>query len=260
MGAAGSKKKTRPAAQGKASSAPKLRRVGDGPRNASVAEAAAVVLAPVVSDEAIAQVAERIGRIGRQATLALHYHIGEVIADVLFQGGPEGHVDQASSSLRRLAARLTEDGFSTNYATLSRAVAIYRLLEPLGGVTAWQHIGPTHVRVLLSLPDPQRTEMLRRAEEEKLSVRDLTEAAARETATEPEPGKRRRGRPPTVRIALRLSQAERVLFADDALASLDDCGRLSSDQLEEVGETVLRLREQLEKIHRKLAPLLARPR
>ncbi len=255
MGAAGSKRKARPAAQGKAPQGPRLRRVGDDP--GGVAEAT-VVRGPVISDEAINQVAERIGRIGRQATLSLHYHIGEVIADALFPAGSEGNGDQASSSLRRLAARLTEDGFSTNYATLSRAVALYRLLEPLGGVTTWQHIGPSHVRVLLSLPDPQRTEMLKRAEAEKLSVRDLAEATSRKVTGEPEPGKRRRGRPPTVRIVLRLSQAERVLFADDALASIDECDGLSADQVDEVGQVLLRLREQLDKIHRRLMPLLAR--
>jgi hypothetical protein len=203
--------------------------------------------------------AAEIGVLGRQATLALHYQIGAVIASTLLGGASDDEAGQAKlgTSLRILATKLSENGFPTTHTTLSRALAMYRLLLPLGGVATWQHVGPSHLRVLIPLPEPQRTEMLREAERQRLSVKDLEARTPRVIEAHPGASKAKPGRPRTAPIALAVARAERTLITEGGLKDLDGLKRMSPQQLEEVGAAVLRLREQLEALHRRLMPLIA---
>ncbi|MCG3133989.1 MAG: hypothetical protein HMLKMBBP_01258 [Planctomycetes bacterium] len=207
----------------------------------------------VITTDAVERAALEIGALGRQATLKLHYEVGRIISSTLLgEGTGSPGEPKLGPPLRSLASRLTADGFPINYATLSRSLALYRLLLPMGGVATWQHIGASHIRAVLPLQEPRRTELLKQAEQERLSVRQLETRAARQSEKNSTVSSVRRGRPPSPRCLLQLGRIERLLFDDESLRCVGDGDAQQPQVRIDMLEVLGRLRKRVEDLEKML--------
>lgn len=167
--------------------------------------------------------AAEIRHVARVGALELALNVGEIVFHRIFEGdlellrrnGPK-HV-----SFGLLAAR-ADLGMSR--ANLWRAVAIYELSLRQPQLRHGSHLGVSHVRAVLGLPELEQERLLARAESERLDVHSLQAAA----------GAVRRGtggRPPKTEVVRAIDALMRVAglplraFQDQlAISKLDDDG------------------------------------
>lgn len=114
-------------------------------------------------------VARQLNDICRSATFDLSFRIGQLIIKELFVDSTQlwerGGV--RSTSYRALAAR---GDLLLSASALCRAVAIYVLVEQLGGRERWQYLSASHFQEVLSLAPESRAMLLVAAEENQWSV------------------------------------------------------------------------------------------
>ncbi len=114
----------------------------------------------------------QIRLVARTASLQLALDVGEIVFFAFFDGDPAKLRERGPKdmSFRRLALHPELPMSATN---LWRAVAIYELSSRFSLVRRSKHIGITHVRVVLGLPEPDQEELLLRAENERWHVSHL---------------------------------------------------------------------------------------
>ena len=116
------------------------------------------------------------------------------IAEILIHGAFAGDLDacrlphRRANSLRRIAKHPECPYRKTR---LAEAVAVYLVCEEAPFVRTCGHIGPSHVAAVLPLSASERLELLRQAETEHLSVRELRRVVVDRRRARGE----RRGRP-----------------------------------------------------------------
>lgn len=138
------------------------------------------ILPEPVADEVIDQVVAEINSLYHNQTLTFHLGVGRVIVERLYGGDREAWRSRGTkdTSFRKLAEREDFiDGVSA--AVLRRATAIYdmcaqlELLDPETGESTWIHLGTSHLRAVLGLPDSEQKRLLTRAEDKKWTVEKL---------------------------------------------------------------------------------------
>jgi hypothetical protein len=187
-----------------------------------------------VLDHVVQQLLEIERSSGLERTLA----IGRVILTQFFGDDPTIWQDRRrnkNNSIRRLADRAD---CPLSKSALNDAVAVYVASRQLKCVRATGHITASHISVVLSLPPPEREQMLEKAEQRSWSVKQLKAEVISVRRASGE----RRGRPPRdvtdralslVREAVeRLRQALSTLpFAALSSAARGELASLTSDAL-----------------------------
>jgi hypothetical protein len=141
--------------------------------------------------ELLSVVVRELKEIDRRSGIERTLAIGELIITRFFGGNPAAWRDRRrnkNNSVRRLAER-KDCPFCKS--ALHEAVAVYVASLGLPCVRTFGHIGPSHVAAVLRLPEAQREQVLSRAEQTRLSVRELRKQVVSLRRAEGE----RRGRP-----------------------------------------------------------------
>jgi hypothetical protein len=178
-------------------------------------------LEATVFEQVVAALKEIDRRTGIERTLA----IGELILNQFFGGDPAAWRDRRrnkNNSIRRLAER---EDCPLCKSALNEAVGVYVAVVGLPSVRTSGHITASHVASVLSLPMPERQQMLERAEQERWSVRELRQKVILQRRAEGE----RRGRPP-IRLEDRCVSAlrQRVRLVDEAIDEMAKAGALGA--------------------------------
>ena len=198
-----------------------------------------LVLLPVgrrvtaAGDDVVAEVYDAIVRMRRRAEFEFVLQVGRLVFEKFYRGDVEvlrarGAKD---ASLRKLAARLKEDGANGMSAIwLQRAVGIW-LVELAHGVSARKHLTPRHVAAVLGLPPDRQAQLLAEADEEGLTtreldarVREIRQAIRRETGDA-------RGRRPAPAFMKSLHHLGTYLFDESAFGDLDSLEDLDVEKV-----------------------------
>lgn len=124
---------------------------------------------PVMLDRVI----HRLHQIERSSGIEKTLAIGRLLLTQFFGSNPAIWRDRRrnkNNSIRRLADR---EDCPLSRSALNDAVAVYVASRELDCVQTTGHITASHISVVLSLPPVEREEMLRSAEHERWSVRQL---------------------------------------------------------------------------------------
>ena len=120
-------------------------------------------------------VAEELSKIMLQTGLSRTLLIGELVLERFFGGSMQAWRDRRrnkNNSVRRLAD-CAECPLSRS--ALSQAIAVYCMFQELPVARTLRQIGPSHVGAVLALPQSEREDWLRLANDECWSVRRLSE-------------------------------------------------------------------------------------
>jgi hypothetical protein len=132
-----------------------------------------------VSDDEIKIVVAQIRRITRTANLEFALRVGAVVLHHFFGGDTDAWRARGpkTASFRRLAEH---PDLPISAGALCRCVAPYELCERLNAPTRWEHLGVSHLRVVLGLPPPVQERLLAAANENRWTVKDFCAAMRRE--------------------------------------------------------------------------------
>jgi len=125
--------------------------------------------------QALSEIRDIMREDGLDRTLA----IGKLVLERFFGGSPELWHDRRrnkNNSVRRLA-ELTDCPLSRS--ALNQAIGVYAAVCASPNIKALKYIGSSHISVVLPLPVTEQEEWLKRANEERWSVRRLMDELAR---------------------------------------------------------------------------------
>jgi hypothetical protein len=199
-----------------------------------------------ISDELIHQVADEIRSLHHEATLGFALRLGALIIGKLYGGSFDTwrHRGQKDVSLSKLTELLPE---ALSVATVYRAVAIYELDYRLGGIATWKHLGVSHVRAVLALPEKDQRRLLDQAENKEWTVVELEKAVAK--AKKKLKTESSAGRKPLPMFVKSLHHLKRFADDDDLLSiDPDVLNALDSNERESLQRTAQDLRERLDQV------------
>lgn len=190
----------------------------------------------------VVEVAREIRAMSRDAALQLYVDIGRLLVE-RFYGGDLGKARSHAAkdaSLRRLAS---QPDMRLGRSGLSNAIRMHEFVVRRGGVHTCGHLGPSHVRALLPVPEDVQGTLLDRAVEESWTVQEI-EAAAREAR----PGRRGAGgRPPAPAFVKAVRALQACAEEHGAcLGDLDEVARMEPAQARALLAAVEGLAERLE--------------
>jgi hypothetical protein len=197
------------------------------------------------SSEEISIVVAQLKRITRCANLEFALRVGAVIIHHFYGGDTAAWRSRGpkTASFRSLA-RHPELPLSPG--SLYRCVALFELCDRLKAPSRWEHLGASHLRMVLGLPPVAQEKMLSAANENRWSVKTLGQVILREKAVRVTRGGRR-AEPP---VAKSLKSVNRSL--DAHRAALGDADGLSP---QDIAET-MRLMEETRRVLVQLAECL----
>jgi hypothetical protein len=171
-------------------------------RTVANAERTSGVACRIPERELLDDVVRELREIERQTGIEKTLSIGSLVLSRFFGGNAELWRDRRrnkNNSIRRLAER---DDCPFRKSALNDAVAIYVAVEKLPCVRLLGHIGATHVAAVLGLKPEEQEQLLREADEQRWSVRELKQRVVAQRRSEGE----KRGRPAVTGLehALRL--------------------------------------------------------
>ena len=176
-----------------------------------------------VSDVVLAQVAEKIRNLQRGATLDLALGIGRIIIKDIYGG--DLTVWQSHGAKEASFRRLAENhDLGMSFSTLQRSVAIWELCQRLG-VSTWKHLGVSHLRTVLGLPEKHQRKLLAHAEDDQWTVEKLAAEAGKVKKS------RGSGRPPLPSFVKAIGRLGKI--ADDRERLFGDLDRLDALSPEE---------------------------
>lgn len=146
------------------------------------------LVAWAVCDVTVAECAHSIAALHRSSSLSFAVGVGRLILS-RFYGGDIHRLRERSRkdmSLRRLAAH---PAMPLSRSGLHQAVAVFELVQRLGGLARCQGLGVSHLRAVLPVPEPHQPGLIERAVEAGWSVARLKAEIPAERA-------RGGGRPP----------------------------------------------------------------
>ena len=141
----------------------------EGDSSISRSHVASKLNEPELLDRIVVELREIERRSGIDRTLA----IGELVLSRFFGGDAHAWRDRRrnkNNSVRRLADR---EGCPFSKSALNESVAVYVASRSLPCVRTFGHIGASHVACVLNLSEDQRESVLRSAERDRVSVREL---------------------------------------------------------------------------------------
>ena len=201
-------------------------------------------------DDVVAELREIDRRTGVDRVLAM----GELILNRFFGGNPLAWRDRRknkNNSIRRLANR---DDCPFCRSALNEAVGVYVAVLEIPSVRTFGHIYASHVACVLALPPAQREEVLKHAEDQGWSVRELREEVVRIRRERGE----RRGRPTAGADRHALSALHGAIRQlRNAIVALQGAGGIPSDVTpgaRELGQEVSQLGWQIGRLGSQVDP------
>jgi hypothetical protein len=197
-------------------------------------------------DAMTTRLTELVQRTGLDRTLA----VGETILNRFFGGRPaawRARHKNKRNSVRRLADR---PGCPLGRSALNQAVGVYVAVQALPCVRTFRHIDASHIVAVLPLATGEQERWLRRAEEERWSVRRLRDELAGERPAPPPPERRRRPDASELgKVLLALKGSVRAV--EHVVAELNDPSTLIADlsALRTLAPRLRRLETQLAAFH-----------
>lgn len=197
-----------------------------------------------VAEEAVlVQVVARLREIERSTGLERTLAIGELILNQFFGGDAHVWRDRRrnkNNSIRRLAER---PDCPYGKSALNEAIGIFVSVRNLPCVRTFGHVSSSHVAAVLRLPSVEQEPMLRRAESQRWSVRELK----REVVLANRNVGERRGRPSLGQADRALALlAGRIRELEVAISAALECADVLDG--ERLGEVLTKLREQVERL------------
>lgn len=180
------------------------------------------------------------------------YAVGRLIVEDLYAGERPEHGRRGRTTFRKIASEL--EGRMSAQA-LYRCAAIYEMCRDLGMQPNWEHVGMSHLSLVLGLSAAQQRRLVNQTEKQRWSVEKLRTEATRLRATR----KARKGRKPLPRFAKAVRQLDR--FADgreDLLGDLESAAGLEPQVLNEMIERATELRGQLDTLVKALRQVAKR--
>jgi hypothetical protein len=198
-------------------------------------------------DERIGKTILELRKLTRGASLQFALTAGRIVVESLYDGDARAWRSRTRKdhALRALAAR---PDLPMSASALYRALAIYELSSRQAGGEGWQHVGVSHLRAVLGLPEDVQAGLLERAEAERWTAARME----RETLSLRSASRRAGGRKPvpgyvkSIRRIFELTSAE-------ALTGLDSIGELNASELAELSEMLESARSALERLRQRVA-------
>jgi len=211
----------------------------------------------IASAERIEDAVAAIRAAAHEHLLSMVIRTGQIVVDLVFDGdlGACQAEGPRSTSLRLLSERLADEGIDLSPPGLHRAAGVYALDQHLS-ISALKQITATHCYAVLPLPADEQERLLKLADEEGWTTRQLEAAARAIEAPRPE----RRGRPPLPRFEKSVNQLARLLAdPDEAFGDLDDehLEKLNAERVGDLDGTAARMIAQLTALREKLQARLA---
>lgn len=191
-----------------------------------------------LTSDAIEQAAAEIRHLTRVSTLQMALDVGSIVFDRIFHGDAElvHRNGPKDASFGQLAAR---EDIGISKANLWRCVAMYELSLRLPHVKDSQHLGVSHVRAVLGLPQRSQERLLAKAERERLDVSTL-EALA--TTNRRGQG----GRPPKPAVVRAIDSLMRVAALPlDTFSDRRGAAKMSQEDIEAAAEMLRELDDRL---------------
>jgi hypothetical protein len=150
-----------------------------------------------VLTEEIDIVVAHLKRIVRRASLEFALNVGNVIIHHFYGGDTDAWRSRGvkSASFRRLAGH---PELPLSPGALYRCVALYELCERLNAPSRWEHLGASHLRLVLGLPPTLQEKILASANAKRLTVKAMHQEVAAQKGAKASRGGRR-PHPPLVR-------------------------------------------------------------
>lgn len=213
----------------------------------------------IASTDRIEDAVAAIRAAAHEHLLSMVIRTGQIVVDIVFDGDLDScrFDGPRSTSLRLLSERLADEGIDLSPPGLHRAVGVYELDLRLR-VSALKQITATHCYAVLPLPAAEQERLLKLADAEGWTTRQL-EAAVRDAET---PRGERRGRPPLPRFEKSVNQLARLLAdPEDAFGDLDDAHleKLGAERVGGIDDAAARIIDQLTALREKLRPRVAVP-
>lgn len=179
----------------------------------------------------------------RSGTMDLHIRLGRVIIEKLYGGDLAGWRAKGTKeiSFRKLASRANRD-LAISVSSLCRAVALCELTDRLG-ISTWKHLGVSHLRGVLGLPDREQRRLLAIAESEAWTVERLENEKAKVSATQT----RRRGRrrmPAFVKTVHRLMKV--LDEPEQGFGGLDELNQVDENEIARLLGVISSTKDRLE--------------
>lgn len=184
----------------------------------------------LVEDERSVQevdiVVAHIKRLARRAGLEFALSVGSVIIHHFYDGDANAWRARGpkSASFRRLA-RHPELPLSPG--SLYRCVALFELCDRLNAPSRWDHLGASHLRVVLGLPNGTQERLLAMANAQRWSVRALHTEALRAKSGRVNRGGRR-AEPPMAKTLLSVKRS-----LQDSCSVIAQIAELSDDDIKQ---------------------------
>jgi hypothetical protein len=178
-----------------------------------------------IASEEIDIVVAHIKRLARTASLEFALRVGAVIIHHFYGGNADAWRSRGPkiASFRRLAQH---PGLPLSSGALYRCVALYELCDRLNVPSRWEHLGASHLRLVIGLPQATQEKLLATANSKRWSVKVLQEQVLLEKAVR-SPRGGRRAQPPITRSLLSVRKC-----LDDHRDVIARTGELSLDDLE----------------------------
>jgi hypothetical protein len=193
-----------------------------------------------VSGEVINIVVAQLKRVTRCATLEFSLRVGAIIIHHFYDGDTSAWRSRGAKNLsfRRLAQH---PELPLSAGSLYRCVALFELCDRLKAPSRWEHLGASHLRLVLGLTPDVQVRVLTAANEHRWTVRMLQDAVSREKGVRASRGGRRAE--PAVAKSLRM--VRKCLDANRNV--LEEFGMAGSVLEVEEGERLLEeIRDSLE--------------
>jgi hypothetical protein len=197
------------------------------------------------STEEVDIVVMQIKRLARNASLEFALRVGAVIIHHFYAGDTEAWRSKGpkTASFRALA-RHPELPLSAG--SLCRCVALFELCERLNAPARWEHLGASHLRLVLGLPPNIQERILAVANAKRWTVRTLQQEVLREKSARITSGGRRAEAP----IVKSLKRVKHSLDSHCDLIERAEC--VSSRDVEESIHLIEETRQSLERLSRSL--------
>ncbi|MBX3181143.1 MAG: hypothetical protein KIT72_15325 [Polyangiaceae bacterium] len=180
------------------------------------------------------------------------FDVGRLIVEELYAGERPEHGRRGRTTFRKIAADL--EGRMSAQA-LYRCAAIYEMCRDLKMEPTWEHVGMSHLSLVLGLSSAQQRRLVQQTERFGWSVERLRGEAARLRAGR----KTRKGRRPLPGFVRAVRQLERFTDGrDDLLADVGSVDDLDRAVIEPMLGQVVALRGQLDVLSRNLKAALRR--
>jgi hypothetical protein len=193
----------------------------------------------------VRQVINQLCVLARGATLDFTLRVGKVVVDSLYDGDLTAWRSRARKdyALRVLAA---SPDLPLSATALYRALAIYELSQRQPN--AWQHLGVSHLRAVLGLPNETQNHLLSAAEQGQWTVAKLE----REVLCGRVKSRNNGGRkpvPPYVKAIRRIFE----LTLPEAFEGLESVHYLQAAEFEELAGKLTETQERLKKLSKIVA-------